>query len=371
MIDSYIPSLPLSLYVHFPFCRKRCDYCAFYSSLYDDALAERYYSVLKMELEKVVEDVKKPFHTIYFGGGNPILIGIERIRDLLERAERYGKPEETTIEINPEDVGEDILSLYPLVTRISTGIQTMDDGRLNFLGRRADEKINSNAMKMLSSSPFTWNADIITAIPKSNVSDTLSDIRKVADYNPDHISYYCLTFEENTPLITKAVPVGEEKEREFLLSGWNLLERLGYNHYEVSAFSRLGKECLHNLVYWNLSEYIGLGPTAESFLGFRKGAVLRNTESLDEFLSSPSFNVEPVDERETEETFLMTALRMRAGIDKKEYRERFGISFDERYSERIKNLDDNWYIDTSRSFSLTREGLLVMNQIVLTLSLSI
>ena len=371
MIDAYIPSRPLSLYIHVPFCRKRCDYCAFYSSIIDYDNARRYYSVLKKELEAVVEDIKRPFYTIYFGGGNPILLGEERIKELIELASLYGKAEECTLEINPEDISSSLFSLYPLVNRISTGIQSIDDSTLSFLGRRARLSDNIKAMEYLSSSPFIWNADIITAVPTTNVDDTLYDLGEVIKYNPHHISFYCLTFEENTPLMKKAVPLGDEMERLFLLSGWKKLINSGYRHYEISAFARPGFECKHNSVYWELGQYIGLGPSAESFLGYTEGLSMRNTEDIDSFLSKNEFNCERLTKSETEESYLITSLRRDKGIDKAEYNKRFFQSFDETYKSRISNLDSSWYVNGPSSFFLTQEGMLMLNTVILTLSLAL
>ncbi len=371
MIDAYIPSIPLSLYIHVPFCRKRCDYCAFYSSISDDEILEKFYNVLKKELEVLVEDIKRPFYTIYFGGGNPILLGEEKIKALLKIASRYGKIEECTLEINPEDISSSLDSLYPLVNRISTGIQSMKDSTLSFLGRRARVRDNIQALEYLSSSPFIWNADIITAVPTTSARDTLYDLTQVIKYNPHHISFYCLTFEENTPLIKKAVPLGDEKEREFLLSGWKKLRDGGYRHYEISAFSRPGFECKHNSVYWDLGQYIGLGPSAESFLGYTEGVSMRNTEDLDSFISKPEFNCEKLTQSETEESYLITALRRDSGIDKQEYNKRFSSSFDETYNSRLDNLDSSWYVNTPQSFFLTEEGMLMLNSVILTLSMAL
>ncbi len=370
MIDAYIPSRPLSLYIHVPFCRQRCDYCAFYSSVYDEEISDKYYSVVKNELEIVVEDVKKPFYTIYFGGGNPILLGIERIKELLSVAIRYGRAEECTLEVNPEDISSSLTSLYPEVSRISTGIQSMKDSTLSFLNRRACVSDNIRAMEYLSSSPFIWNADIITAVPTTTINDTLYDIEKVAEYKAHHISFYCLTFEENTPLMKRAEPLGDECERSFLLSGWNKLEEKGYRQYEVSAFSKPGFECRHNSVYWTLGQYIGLGPSAESFLGYINGVSMRNTEDMDAFLLHPQFDCERLKREETIESYLITALRRVNGIDKDEYLMRFSSSFDETYQERIDLLDKAWYINTPSSFSLTHSGMLMLNSVILTLSLA-
>ena len=369
MIEGYIPARPVSLYIHVPFCHARCDYCAFYSSIYDKDRADRYYETLKKELELIVEEVKTGFHTAYFGGGNPILLGSERILELLTIIERYGKPQETTIEINPEDITPDLDELYPHVTRISTGIQSMSDSTLSFLNRRTRVKDNIRAMEYLSSSPFIWNADIITAVPTTTVADTLSDIDRVAQYHPEHISFYCLTFEEGTPLISKTAPLGDEKETEFLTRGWDKLRENGYSHYEISAFALPGNECLHNRAYWKLGQYIGLGPAAESFLGYTTGTTMRNRETIEDFIRSPEFDCENLTKEETEESYLLTALRTKDGIDKAYYSSRFGLSFDDLYSERIATLNSRWYINTEDTFSLTENGMLMLNTIILTLSM--
>lgn len=371
MIEGYNPSHPVSLYIHVPFCHSRCDYCSFYSSVYDSERADRYYFTLRKELELIVDELKRGFHTVYFGGGNPILLGKERILELVNLACRYGHPSETTIEINPEDITDEISELYPSVTRISTGIQSMNDSVLSFLNRRTRVKDNIRAMKILSSSPFIWNADIITAVPTTSVEDTLYDIRQVSSYNPHHLSFYCLTFEEGTPLIERCTPLGDEKEREFLVEGWKELEKRGYRHYEISAFGREGYQCEHNRVYWNLGQYIGLGPSAESFLGYETGVSMRNTEELDSFISAHSFDCDRLTKSETEESYLLTALRTSDGINKEEYKTRFSEDFDKLYGERIECLDSSWYTNSDSSFSLTEDGMLMLNTVILTLSMAI
>lgn len=371
MIDSYIPSRPVSLYIHVPFCRHRCDYCAFYSSILDIKKIDDFYLVLKKELELVTEEIHNPFYTIYFGGGNPILLGVDRIKALLEVATKYGNSKECTIEINPEDISEELEGLFPYLQRISTGIQSMNDSTLSFLNRRARGSDNIKAMEYLSSSPFIWNADLITAVPGTDVGDTLYDIEKVALYNPEHISFYCLTFEENTPLIKRSSPLGEEKEMDFLLSGWQKLRKLGYNHYEISAFCRPGFECKHNMVYWNLGQYIGLGPSAESYLGYIDGVTMRNKEDIDSYLESPDFDCERLSKKETEESYLLTSLRTSKGIDKNEYCTRFSSSFDETYREAISHLDEKWYENSPSFFHLTEDGMMMLNTVILTLSMVI
>ena len=364
-------SRPVSLYVHIPFCKVKCDYCAFYSRCPKEGEIDKYLSLLLLELEAVKKEVNVPFETVFIGGGNPGILGFERIKKILVSAQELGRPKEVTMECNPENLNRDILSLSNLLDRVSVGIQSLDDGVLRTLGRHQTSETNIKALELLSTLPFRWNADIITAVPSESLETTLSDIKRITSYNPGHISFYCLTFEEDTPLIKREKPVGEDKESEFLLKGWELLNSLGYSHYEVSNFAKEGEECLHNKVYWNLGQYIGLGPTAESALGWNEMTVMRNTESLEEYFSTHAFNVSKLNKEETEESYLLTTLRTNKGIDKEEYRERFNKDFDSTYQERISILDKDTYFNDTDRFVVNEKGMLVLDYIILTLSMSI
>ena len=362
---------PVSLYIHIPFCKMKCDYCAFYSRSPKEEEIERYMNLLLLELEAVKKEINVPFETVFIGGGNPGLLGFDNIKKILLSALELGRPKEVSMECNPENLNSNILTLSGLLDRVSVGIQSLDDDVLKTLGRHQKSQTNIKALELLSTLPFRWNADIITAVPGESVETTLSDIKRISSYNPGHISFYCLTFEENTPILEREVPVGEEKEVEFLLSGWKLLNTLGYNHYEVSNFSKVGEECLHNKVYWNLGQYIGIGPTAESALGWNEMTVMRNTESLEEYFDTHAFNVSGLTKEETEESYLLTTLRTKKGIDKKEYRERFDKDFDSTYQDRIEQLDKETYINSDTNFSVSEKGMLTLDYIILTLSMSI
>lgn len=371
MIDSYIPSLPLSLYIHVPFCKKKCDYCSFYSRPFSIEEREKYFLLLSKELKSVVEEVKKPFYSIYFGGGNPYNLGLKNISYLIDIASTYGKSREVTVEVNPENVSDELEILFNKIDRLSVGIQSLNEISLRTIGRNVDVVDNIRALEYLKKSNINYNADIITAIPSTTVDDTLRDIEIVNSYNPSHISFYCLTFEENTPLISRLAPLEGEKEVLFLEEGWRKLKNLGYEHYEISNFAKKGKKSLHNSQYWNLEQYIGLGPSAESFLGYKTGVSMRNQESIEEYLASPSFNCERLNTREVEESFLLTALRTSEGINKKKYFDRFDKCFDEAYSSKISVIDKSFYVNNENTFALTEKGMLFLDYIILTLSLSI
>ena len=370
MINGAAEDRPLSLYIHIPFCFRKCDYCAFYS-IADRSRAEEYYEVLIKELECVVEDWKKPFLSVYIGGGNPGIIGYEKIIRLLELARRYGMPKEATVEFNPENIDSSIEMLKGYATRISVGIQSLNQNTLDILGRNADRNAALNALSILSSSGFDYNADIITAVPGESIEDAFSDIKQIASFNPTHISYYCLTFEEDTPLIKRLCPLSEETQSEFLKRGWQLLEELGYEHYEVSAFSKKNKRSIHNQVYWNLDQYIGLGATAESSFGYNPVISARNKETVDAFIEKPELDCDYLSKVEEEEEYLMLRLRVKEGIDKRAYHERFGYDFDKRFGDQISQLNPLWLDNDNDHLALTENGLLFLDSIILTLVMAI
>ena len=367
-------SKPLSLYIHVPFCHSKCDYCAFYSlpeKCTGNIEISRYISTLSAQIKAINEDYQRPFYSIFIGGGNPGILGYENIMDILKLAEANGKPEEVTIEINPEDVNAEISSLAPYLTRVSVGVQSLNEKTLRTLGRNASLKNTERALSILSSSPFDFNVDLMVAVPGQRIEDVLDDIEGVNKYNPGHISLYCLTFEEGTPLIERAIPVGEDVESDILLAAWHKLSSLGFEHYEISNFAKKGKRCKHNMVYWKLGQYIGLGPSAESSIGYSEIVSMRNTENLSDYLKDPAFECTPLDTSESKEEYLLVALRINDGIDKDEYRARFGSDFDSEYEHALDSISQEDYINTDRTFSLTESGMMKLDRIILTLALQL
>lgn len=367
------PSRELSLYIHVPFCHKKCDYCAFYSiaesCLDGDAIA-LYLDRIKASIKAINKEYKKPYYTIFVGGGNPGIIGYENLVSILSLAEENGMPEEVTVELNPEDVTDDIKKLKPYVSRISVGIQSLSEKNLRTLGRNTNKEISIKALGILSRSGLDFNADIMTAIPGEEIEESLYDIKTIASFKPDHISLYCLSFEEGTPILERERPIGEDMEALFLLKCWKELSSLGYEHYEISNFARNGKRSLHNMVYWHLGQYIGLGPTAESSLGYDQIVSMRNTEDLISYINDPSFQCERLTKEQVEEEFLIVSLRCKDGIDKKEYKNRFLIDFDSRYADAISTLPKHEYINNNERFSLTEEGMMRLDRIILSLAMS-
>ena len=374
MMEGLDLSRDISLYIHIPFCKTKCSYCAFYSTV-NHSLKDEFLKTLKKQIEVLNNEVKKPYKTVFIGGGNPGIIGYKELLNIAKCICQYGKPDEFSIEINPEHVNENIKILFPYVNRVSVGIQSFDDNALKTIGRNATKKDNINALTILSKLKEEYsiniNGDLITCIPAHTKEGTIADIKMLSSFNVDHISLYSLTFEEGTKLTKTVKPLSEEEESEILISAWDKLEELGYEQYEVSNFSKPGKRCIHNQVYWHLGQYIGLGPSAESSVGYKKVISLREKDSVEEYIKDPSFDAYYLNSDELEEEYLLTHLRVKEGISKEEYYKRFSHCFDNVYNSFIKNLDPNLYINDEKCFKLTREGFLVENQVILTLAMAI
>lgn len=373
-MEGLLRSRDVSLYIHVPYCFRKCDYCAFYSSE-DHRTMDAYMDVLLRQIHAVTEDVGKPFHTIFIGGGNPGILGTDRLLEIATAATVKGRPLEFTCELNPESVSADTERLTSFVDRISIGVQSFSDGVLKTLGRNAGSSSSIRALGILSDlkkrKGIRVNGDLITSVPGHTADETLADIEKLHGFGADHISLYSLSLEEGTPLAGRTRPMDEESDRECLVRSWELLKKLGYEHYEVSNFALPSCRSLHNSVYWHLGQYIGLGPTAESSLGWDKCISLRQKESVEEYIENPSFDAYALSQEELGEEYLLTNLRTKDGINRKEYEMRFAESFDDHFGSFISELDSSWYIDTAEGFSLTEEGFLVLDSIILKLAMAI
>ena len=267
------------LYIHIPFCSSRCVYCGFYSTT-GLALRERYTNAVCKEIETRGERVRKEegekVSTIYLGGGTPSQLTIEQLKRIFESTYIYNKVEneaEVTIEMNPDDVTADLataLKALP-VNRISMGAQAFSDERLRFLHRRHNASQVKEAVKTLRQAGFqNISIDLMYGFPNQTLDEWKADIDKALALNVEHISTYCLMYEEGTPLYRlleqgKVTEIDEELEREMYYTLIERLESAGYEHYEISNFARPGYRSDHNSSYWQGIPYIGIGAAAHSF----------------------------------------------------------------------------------------------------------
>lgn len=283
------------LYIHIPFCKKKCYYCDFVSFEGQENLIDSYIKCLEIEityqkLETISIQRQSPYSTLYIGGGTPSILSVEQIRILFELIERnFGKIKnfkESTFEANPESLSEekiDLLINYG-INRISLGLQTSDDKLLKVLGRTYSYSDFLKTYTTLRAKSFSnINIDIISAIPSQTFKDfkkTLSDVLKLA---PDHISLYGLEIKKGTKFYREKIKENPEMSYEMYKFAVKELVKNGYIHYEISNFARPNKESLHNLNYWNNGEYLGLGCGAVSFINGERRA---NTDVLFDYINS-------------------------------------------------------------------------------------
>ncbi len=321
------------LYCHVPFCASTCDFCAFYQEKPRKDDIRRYLDGIEQEL--AYHDHVGRMDTFFWGGGTPGLLApddLERLgRTLL--AAVGSPPAEWTVEMAPSAVKPEKLEVLKSlgVTRISMGVQSFQPRLLEALGRQHNLRQIHQAYDRVRAAGFdSVNLDLIFAVPGQEMSDWEGDLNKAMALEPDHLSTYCLTFEEDTALWVKLTEGGLKRsiENERMLYGrtWDLLEEGGYAQYEISNFSRPGHECRHNQSTWAMGSWLGVGPSAASQW---EGRRFTNIPSLDSWLKGYVEGVpERIDTQELTPELLATdavifGLRMNAGIDLAQLGSRF------------------------------------------------
>lgn len=264
-----LPHSGRGIYFHVPFCASTCDFCAFYQEQPKRGDIDRYLSAMERELE-----LHPPgkVDTAFWGGGTPGLLPAEdlyRLGKVLTQA--AGQPQEWTVELAPSSVRPDKLAALKEVgvTRVSLGVQSFNEDTLETLGRRHSPKQIAEAWQAIESTKFaSRNLDLIFGIPGQDEQRWLDDLQRVVELKPQHLSTYCLTFEEDTALFVKMsqgkIKIDRDREAYLYRKTWQYLEEKGYAQYEVSNFAQPGHACEHNLITWRMGDWIGYGPSASS-----------------------------------------------------------------------------------------------------------
>lgn len=266
------------LYIHVPFCSRRCSYCDFSIAVRKNVPVREYLDALAAELDSVRDELEPDLSTLYFGGGTPSHLGPEGVAVLVDLVRaRSGISEETeiTLETNPEDVTPDAVSAWVAagINRLSLGIQSFDDNALQWMHRTHSADDSVRAISTARSGGLNnLSIDLIFALPESLNRSWSDDLARAIDVEPDHISLYGLTVERGTPLgkweaSGQVISAPEERYAEQFLEAHGKAESAGFQHYEVSNFGRPNKRSRHNSAYWNGSSYVGAGPSAHSFDG--------------------------------------------------------------------------------------------------------
>jgi len=363
-------SVPLSLYVHLPFCRSKCPYCDFFSvACKRNEDMDRVVDGILEELAWFAERLRPPaVPTVYVGGGTPSLLPERSLQRLLSGIRGFApRPAEWTVEANPESLSLAFLETCAQrgVDRLSLGVQSGRDRLLQVLGRPGDETANRLALERIGSA---WrrrlNLDFLVGIPGQSQADLFRDLRQARESGAGHVSLYALTPPPGTAL---AEAVQEDARDELWLAGFRQLESEGYPNYEVANFARPGQECLHNLRYWRLEPYLGVGPGAVSTLPGANGEVFRlyHSEDLSTYLPGNSWGLRQEEIRPKEfliET-LMMGFRLRGGIDSGEFSRRFGRPLPELLPGLWQDwLERGFVREDPAAYAFTDRGRLMLNR---------
>jgi len=278
----------LGLYFHIPFCRQRCDFCAFYLEIYRDKSASSFIDALREEIRLYGRQDSARRHrvqSIYFGGGTPTTLSAERLTSLLAEARQtfeVADDSEISIEAHPATVSGDDLSqlVHAGFNRISFGAESMDDGDFVSIGRPGTVDQTTQAIALAREAGFAnINLDLMYGLPGQTLASWTHTLDRIVQLNPSHISCYALTIEDNTKL-AKNIQLGsisapdEQLQIAMDETAHLLLEQAGYKRYEISNYAKPEYACRHNLLYWTNGAYLGLGPSAQSYMdGWRFGNI--------------------------------------------------------------------------------------------------
>jgi len=268
------------LYVHFPFCARICPYCAFYKTRGNAAEVARFCEALILEARRVAEKFPLMLETIFFGGGTPTVHSKAQLKNLLELFHEIfdlGALREWSIEANPGSVSAKKAAALREsgINRISLGVQSWDNQLLNLLGREHHAAQAEESFHIFRSAGFSnISIDLMFALPGQTETQWRNSLQKTIELQPEHVSTYCLTYEEDTEFLARfqrgEFSAHDETEARFLELAMTTLEQAGYEHYEISNYARPGSRSEHNLAYWRGADYIGIGPSAFSTRGFER-----------------------------------------------------------------------------------------------------
>ena len=361
---------PIGLYLHIPFCDGKCAYCNFFSRRprEDDAELNEYTEHLIGNIEAWSKRIDRPFDTVYFGGGTPSLLGHEsliRILHTVYRSFAICKNAEITVEVNPSSTNElDFKQMKQAgFNRLSIGLQSANENELKLLGRRHTVDDARRTVERAQKAGFdNISLDVMLAIPEQTIDSLDATLEFCSSCRVQHISAYILKIEEGTMfgVMKDQLPLFDDDEQaEFYEHTVNKLMSLGFQQYEISNFSLKGRESRHNLHYWHDEEYLGLGPSAHSFIDGKRFYYDSDFQRFyDGFVCKES------DGGDSDE-YIMLALRLTEGLDFEKYKERFGRPVSQRMIESAKKLQQQGLCHVSdTAISLSVKGFLVSNSVI-------
>lgn len=360
------------LYIHMPMCRRKCRYCDFYSVPYSPELAQRYLDSVITELDKYLDKQQLCFDTVYFGGGTPSVFpsaGIGNILDHLRSKGAVAAGAEITCEANPESAGGrfyEAVASYG-VNRISLGFQSCQNDMLDYLGRlHTHEEAGASFLACRKYCTDNISLDLMYGLPGQDIDFWKRDVETAAELEPAHISCYALKLEEGTPMWKESPVLPEDDEQaDMYLECAEILEKNGLMQYEISNFSRTGMESRHNLKYWRLEPYLGIGPAAHSFL---KGKRFYYPRDIMAFTEGRLFTLQEPEDEFSEHgrlgEYIMLGLRIRSGISFCHLEKAFGINVSKIVPLAERLSAEGYGRISTEGFALLPKGYLISNSII-------
>ncbi len=386
---------PLALYVHIPFCETKCPYCDFNTYTAIEPLIPAYCDALCREVAMWGRVLGRPaLSSVFIGGGTPSYLPAERIEQVMDAASRefqISPDAEITLESNPGDLCESKLDSYLRcgVNRLSIGVQSFDDGLLTMLGRRHSARQAADAYALAVSAGFdNVSIDLMYGLPRQTLDHWRTTLERTGELAPPHVSMYCLTLEDGTPMQRwvddGALPDPDaDLAADMYLMAQEAMAGLDYRHYEISNWAVEGRESAHNLAYWLNRPYIGVGPGAHSHyascrfsnirspreyvrrLSASSGAWRPEVVDADALASMPVVSeVETIDRRLAMAETLMMGLRLDRGVEDAEFERRFGQTAQSAYGETVAELTELGLLtDGAGRLRLTQRGRMLGNEV--------
>ncbi|MGG7154764.1 radical SAM family heme chaperone HemW [Clostridium perfringens] len=369
----------ISLYIHIPFCAQKCLYCDFPSFARKDHLRKAYIEALNKEIISLREKHNNlEINTIFIGGGTPSVLEADELECLLKEVAKLNmsKDIEYSMECNPGNLTEEKLEVMKKygVNRISMGLQAKQDNLLKGLGRIHNYKTFKENFLLAKKVGFNnINVDLMFGLPNQRLNEWEETLREIISLEPAHISAYSLIIEEGTAFYNlyendKLKLPTEEEERKMYHLAKKILEENGFNQYEISNYAKEGKECRHNLAYWNMDNWIGVGSAAASYIN---GKRIKNISSVEGYINSINEKREAVEEiinnskNDNMEEFMFMGLRKINGIDENEFKNRFSMNINDVYGEILnKYIDEGLLIRKSGRIFLSEKGIEISNVIM-------
>lgn len=350
----------LSLYIHIPFCVRKCGYCDFLSAPADEKARDRYVQALLMEIERYrgTETADRKIKTLYIGGGTPSILSVNQLDCIMQKIKctfNFYDDIEASMEMNPGTASkEKCRALYQMgINRLSIGLQSTNDKELKTLGRIHSYEDFLNTYTWCREAGFqNINVDLMAALPYQTVESYTTGLRKIIRLAPEHISAYSLILEEGTPFYQKynsgCYPLPDEEQKRLMYRETEqILAQAGYERYEISNYAKKGYACRHNLVYWQGGDYLGLGLGSSSYMD---GVRFHNTTDFNTYVNQGAY-VEDREELSVQakmEEFMFLGLRVMAGVSGTEFEKRFGKTMEDVYGDVLRKHEEEGLLQIER-----------------------